>query len=105
MMEAGIVSTLRHLCEWTGVGASGSPGGSGMGVSISPGGRGAGQTGGGVYGSWGGSGSVSAGGWGHGHYQQHHMSGDDEKDMLHLAKVALDWLEHGDTYVSQQAGD
>lgn len=103
MIEAGIVNTLRHLCEWTGVGASASPGGGG--ISISPGGRGTGQAGGGVYGSWGGSGNASTAGWGHGHYQQHHMSAGDEKDVLDLAKVALNWLEHGDTYISHQADD
>jgi hypothetical protein len=58
--DAGIVSTLRHICDWTG------------GVTISPGGRTA----------------------------AHHGVMEDDKDVIDQARMALDWLEHGEVYVT-----
>ncbi|KAF9458852.1 hypothetical protein BDZ94DRAFT_1300951 [Collybia nuda] len=65
IVDAGFVSTLRHLCEWSGVAAGGGGGGGGGG---SPGVRRA---------------TVL----------------EDDRDVVDRARVALDWLEHGDTYV------
>jgi len=146
--DAGIISTLRHLCEWSGSGMSpatvtspisiGSPV-SGIGVSTTPGGRGL-SPGGRNWGSSVGAGTsgshayphshshgLGAGHWTgptshllhhyphhslhHGHhtvpsiYQPHsaaHQHGntmDDDKEVVHNARAALDWLERGDTYV------
>lgn len=73
--------------------------------------------GGGVYGSWGGTGSI------HQHYAQHHqhlhhpwyhssssssrgaawqshMALEDDRDVVQRARQALEWLEHGETYVA-----
>jgi len=72
-----------------------------------------------VYGSWAGSGlhhhysfarhehagAVSADGNGHGaattgHHTHPHLIGlDDDRDVVQRARNALDWLEHGETYV------
>jgi len=54
--DTGIISTLRHICDWNG------------GVSISPGGRMLG----------------------------HHLIVEDDKEVIDLAREALDRLDHGD---------
>jgi len=54
--DTGIISTLRHMCDWSG------------GVSISPGGRMLG----------------------------HHHFIEDDKEVIDLAREALDRLDHGD---------
>lgn len=120
MMEAGIVGTLKRLCEWSGHGhphGYGGGGGGGWGGStvVSPnigGGGGGGGTGGGGArspgrhsgsggvgsgpGSWGGSGSMR-----HLHGSGHSNSGmDEDRFVVQSARIALDWLEHGEGYVS-----
>ena len=109
MMEAGIVGTLKRLCEWSGHGHShgyGGPSGGWSGTSfMSPstggvGGRspgrhsGSGGVGGGP-GSWGGSGSMR-----HLHGSGHSSVGiDEDRFVVQRARIALDWLEHGEGYV------
>lgn len=115
MVEAGIVGTLKRLCEWSGHGhphgyggGSGgwggssfinpSPGGGGGGGGRSPGrhsgGDGVGGAGGGP-GSWGGSGSMR-----HLHGSGHSTVGmDEDRFVVQRARVALDWLEHGEGYL------
>ncbi|KAF8967241.1 armadillo-type protein [Flammula alnicola] len=145
MNDAGIISTLKRLCEWSGhsahgpgLGPAASSVGS-LGMSLSPpssgghwGGRSpvrlpssthAAAPAAGVYGSWGGSGSMHAyaaphalviGHGGHRHvpgvgrlhgYGSHHswaphMSLEDDRDVVQRARQALEWLEHGETYIS-----
>lgn len=53
--DTGIISTLRHMCDWSG------------GVSLSPGGRMSGS---------------------------HHVI-EDDKEVINLARQAVDWLDHG----------
>lgn len=55
IVDAGFVSTLRHLCDWSG--AAGSPGGRSPAVV------------------------------------------EDDRDVIDQARLALDWLEHGDAYM------
>ena len=105
MTEAGIVGTLKRLCEWSGHG--GTSGGWGSTTAISPsrggvGGRSPGRHsgsggvgGGGGPGSWGGSGSMR-----HMHGSGHSTVGiDEDRFVVQRARVALDWLEHGEGYV------
>ena len=119
MMEAGIVGTLKRLCEWSGHGYGGGGttsagwngptfissntggGGGNGGVGARSPGRlsGAGGTGasggGGGSGSWGGSGSMR-----HIHGSGHSSLGmDEDRFVIQSARVALDWLEHGEGYV------
>ena len=112
MTEAGIVGTLKRLCEWSGHGHphgyGGTSGGWGGNTTtfISPntggiGGRspgrhsGSGGVGGGGPGSWGGSGSMR-----HMHGSGHSTVGiDEDRSVVQRARVALDWLEHGEGYV------
>ena len=105
MTEAGIVGTLKRLCEWSGHG--GTSGGRGSTTTfISPntggiGGRspgrhsGSGGVGiGGGPGSWGGSGSMRHM---HGSGSGHSTVGiDEDRFVVQRARVALDWLEHGE---------
>ncbi|KXN82010.1 O-methylsterigmatocystin oxidoreductase [Leucoagaricus sp. SymC.cos] len=143
IIEAGIISTLRHLCEWSGSGMSsatisspisvGSPG-----VSIAAGGRGLGPGGrnwgptvgmniGASHGHSQSQSHLGSGYWSgsshvlphyphyphsvfHSHhalsgvYQPHsaaHQHGtamEDDKEVVHIARAALDWLERGDSY-------
>ena len=104
MNEAGIVSTLKRLCEWSGHG--GTSVGRGSTTFISPntggvGGRspgrhsGSGGVGGVGPGSWGGSGSLR-----HLHGSGHSTVGiDEDRVVVQRARIALDWLEHGEGYV------
>jgi armadillo repeat-containing protein 8 len=105
MMEAGIVNTLKRLCEWSGGphGYGGTSGGWSGTIFISPStagrspGRhsGNGGGGGGGPGSWGGSGSMR-----HMHGSGHSTVGvDEDRVLVQRARVALDWLEHGEGYV------
>lgn len=109
MTEAGIVTTLKRLCEWSGHGgtssSSGGWGSSATFISPSTGrspGRHSGNGGGGVGGaggpgSWGGSGSMR-----HMHGSSGHSSTvgiDEDRFIVQRARVALDWLEHGEGYV------
>ena len=115
MTEAGIVGTLKRLCEWSGHAGTSGGGGGGRGSTttfISPntgggggvgiGGRSPGRHsgGGGVGvgggpGSWGGSGSMR-----HMHGSGHSTVGiDEDRFVVQRARVALDWLEHGEGYV------
>ncbi|TFK37457.1 armadillo-type protein [Crucibulum laeve] len=97
LLDAGFVSTLRHLCEWSGAGVTSPVGSPSMAMSTSPGRSPVSRT----YGSWGGSGSAGGGGWhGHAHHAAHHNHSHDEKDVVEQARMALDWLEHGDVYAS-----
>ena len=104
MMEAGIVSTLKRLCEWSGYGGgSGSRGGSSF-ISPSAGGGarspgrhsgGGGTAGGGGPGSWAGSGSTRHM---HGSSGLSSVGNDEDRSVVQQARVALDWLEHGEGY-------
>ncbi|KAH9484613.1 Armadillo repeat-containing protein 8 [Psilocybe cubensis] len=137
MMDAGIISTLRRLCEWSGHSTHGLGHGHNhppaIGVSLSPTSGGAGHWGGrsplrsppshapvpvtGVYGSWGGSGSMHH----HSHSLAHHvpasgriqpyghtshhswsspMALEDDRDVIQRARTALEWLERGETYLT-----
>ncbi|KAF9530698.1 armadillo-type protein [Crepidotus variabilis] len=125
MAEAGIVGTLKRICEWSGH-AAGLPhaGHHGHGhsasisglaslhpnppsVALAPGGWAGHPSWGPGFGSWGGTGTL------HHHYHnttvhQAHITGhqasshsmvpDDDRDVVQTARVALDWLESGDTY-------
>jgi len=109
MAEAGIVNTLKRLCEWSG-GYGGTSGGGGGGsggswtfISPNTGGRspgrhsGSGGIGGGAGGpgSWGGSGSMR-----HLHGSGHSTARiDEDRVVVQRARIALDWLEHGEGYV------
>jgi hypothetical protein len=64
-VDAGIVTTLKRICDW--------PAGAGGGV----GGTGGRRT------------SVSMGG-----HQHHHL--EEDKDVITQARVAIDWIEHGE---------
>lgn len=130
-VDAGIVGTLRRLCEWSGMGAATSPGGGGgrnrrgSGAGTSPSASASiavpGSAGGG--GVWGGTGGFGATYFGHPVYYHspHHHAGvvgghhghaggggggglDDDKEVVERARIALDWLEHGDVYVSSGVG-
>ena len=140
-MDAGIVGTLRRLCEWTGVGLGGGATSPSSPSALGGGGGGAGRRGsnassptasiavpgsggGGVYGSWGGGGGFGPTYFGHPvYYHSPHHAGvgghhghaggghlgfggglDDDKEVVERARVALDWLEHGDVYVSSGVG-
>ncbi|KDR69187.1 hypothetical protein GALMADRAFT_160499 [Galerina marginata CBS 339.88] len=147
MVDAGIVGTLKRLCEWSGHSATlghghghGPAPGVGIGMSFSPpaGGGGAGRWGGrdvarsptassghvaaagaaGVYGSWSGNGSLhhhqshslahhgyGAPGGGrnlasHQAWTSHQIALEEERDVVQTARSALEWLEHGETYIS-----
>lgn len=77
LIEAGFVSTLRHLCDWTG-----TSGGT-VGVSVSPGGLG----------GAGGLGSVSVGvGVGMG-TERHQINPEDDRDAAGLARRVLDLMD------------
>ncbi|KAN0076756.1 Armadillo-type fold [Tylopilus felleus] len=77
LIEAGFVSTLRHLCDWTGTG------GGTVGVSVSPGGLG----------GAGGLGSVSVGvGVGMG-TERHQINPEDDRDAAGLARRVLDLMD------------
>lgn len=78
LVEAGFVSTLRHLCDWTGAG-----GGIGVGVSVSvsPGGLGLGL------GSAAGLGGAGAGA------ARHQINSEDDKDAAGLARRVLDLMD------------
>ena len=132
MTEAGIVGTLKRLCEWSGHGHHGgtpttAAASSGVGwgggsttttatfISSNTGGGGGAAAGGGRSpagrrsgappppptptppGSWGGSSSVR--------HNMHGSSGhsivgfDEDRAVVQRARVALDWLEHGEGYV------
>ncbi|KAG9308403.1 armadillo-type protein [Chiua virens] len=71
LVEAGFVSTLRHLCDWTGAG--------GGGVSVSPGGLGS-------------AGGIGAGSIGMG-AMRHHINSEDDKDAAGLARRVLDLMD------------
>ena len=109
MTEAGIVGTLKRLCEWSGHGGtSGGGWGSTTFISSNTGGAGGRSPGrhsgsGGVGvggpgswgGTWGGSGSMR-----HMHGPGHSTVGiDEDRFVVQRARVALDWLEHGEGYV------
>ena len=106
MTEAGIVNTLKRLCEWSGGYGGTSSGGAGGGwtfINPSTGGRSPGRHsgsggiggGGGGPGSWGGSGSMR-----HLHGSGHSAAGiDEDRVVVQRARIALDWLEHGEGYV------
>lgn len=61
IIDAGIASTLQHICEWGG------------GLSLSPGGRTL-----------------------HG---PHAGAVEDDKDVIEVARTALEWLDHDDISV------
>ncbi|KIK78727.1 hypothetical protein PAXRUDRAFT_36581 [Paxillus rubicundulus Ve08.2h10] len=65
LTDAGFVSTLRHLCDWTG-------GSSGMGVSVSPGG------------------GMGIGGTGP---MRHQINSEDDKEAAGLARRVLDLMD------------
>ena len=104
MTEAGIVSTLKRLCEWSGHGGNSGGRASTTFISSNTGGvggrspgrhSGSGGVGGGGPGSWGGSGSMR-----HMHGSGHSTVGvDEDRFVIQRARVALDWLEHGEGYV------
>lgn len=77
LIDAGFVSTLRHLCDWTGTG--GGVGMGGVGVSVSPGGLG----------SAGGLGGVIAGMG----TARHQINSEDDKDAAGLARRVLDLMD------------
>lgn len=82
-VDAGFVSTLRHLCDWTGTG-----GGVGVGgVSVSPGGLG--SAGGMGIGIGGGSVGVGAGVG----TVRHQINSEDDKDAAVLARRVLDLMD------------
>ncbi|KAH0826931.1 ARM repeat-containing protein [Lanmaoa asiatica] len=74
--EAGFVSTLRHLCDWTGTGGGV---GAGVSVSVSPGG----------FGSAGGCVSTGAGVG----TVRHQINSEDDKDAAVLARRVLDLMD------------
>jgi hypothetical protein len=79
IIDAGFVGTLRHICEFgSHVGA-----GLGGGSSSNSGGNGSGT-----------GGIVGMGG-------RNVVSGmiEDDSRVIDRARVALDWLEHGDGYI------
>ena len=103
MTEAGIVGTLKRLCEWSGHGGSSGGRASATFISSNTGvvgrspGRHSGSGGfGGGPGSWGGSGSMR-----HMHGSSGHstIGIDEDRSVVQRARVALDWLEHGEGYV------
>ncbi|KAF9220191.1 ARM repeat-containing protein [Gyrodon lividus] len=69
LTEAGFVSTLKHICDWTGT----------SGVSISPGGMGGGGGGGG------GMGGVGT--------MRHQINSEDDKEAAALARRVLDLVD------------
>ncbi|KAI9574096.1 ARM repeat-containing protein [Boletus coccyginus] len=76
LIEAGFVSTLRHLCDWTGTGG-------GIAVSVSPGGLGsAGSLGGGCAGMGAGVGTA-----------RHQINSEDDRDAAGLARRVLDLMD------------
>ena len=97
------VSTLKRLCEWSGRGGTSGGRASANFISSNTGGiggrspgrhPGSGRIGGGP-GSWGGSGSMR-----HIHGSGHSTVGiDEDRFVVQRARVALDWLEHGEGYV------
>ena len=97
MTEAGIVSTLKRLCEQWGQASAifissntGNVGGWSPGRHSRSGG-----VGGGGPGSWGGSGSMR-----YMHGSGHSTVGiDEDRFVVQRVRVALDWLEHGEGYV------
>lgn len=86
-VDAGFVSTLRHLCDWTGTGGGVGMGmgvGAGVSVSVSPGGLG----------SAGGMGVGSVGmGAGMGTATRHQINSEDDKDAAALARRVLDLMD------------
>ncbi|KAG8217986.1 ARM repeat-containing protein [Butyriboletus roseoflavus] len=86
-IDAGFVSTLRHLCDWTGTGGGVGMGvgvGVGAGVSVSPGGLGsAGVIGGGSVGMGASMGSAT----------RHLINSEDDKDAATLARRVLDLMD------------
>ena len=70
------MSTLRHLCDWTGTGG-------GIAVSVSPGGLGsAGSLGGGCAGMGAGVGTA-----------RHQINSEDDRDAAGLARRVLDLMD------------
>jgi hypothetical protein len=87
IVDAGFLGTLRRICEFSGHGISGA--GTGTGGSVGAGAAGIGVGVGGNAGA--GAGAGAGGGVGA-------LRGvlDDDRDVVDQARVALDWLEHGD---------
>lgn len=145
MLDAGIVATLKRICEWSGhaigiphksyhshghsssisglsnlVAISGNhPAGLGLGqpsegtVAPSTGTSAGAGTGTMQYGSWGGTGTMhqqyhsshgynasarAGAGITQGGNAPHSMVLDDDRDVVQNARVALGWLENGETY-------
>ena len=103
--EAGIVSTLKRLCEWSGHVGTGGGRTSATFISSNTGGvvgrspgrhSGIGGVGGGGPGSWGVSGSMRLYLQGSGYST---VGIDEDRFVVQRARVALDWLEHGEGYV------
>jgi hypothetical protein len=86
IVDAGFVGTLRRISEFSGHGGSGVGTVTGGNVGAGVGGIGIGV--GGNAGA-----SVGVGGLGA-------MRGvlEDDRDVVDQARMALDWLEHGDVY-------
>ena len=94
--EAGIVGTFKRSCEWSSYGYPHRYGGTSRGLDstttiISPSTVGVGES----FWKWrGGGGSMR-----HMHGSGHSTVGIDEDRSIQRARVALDWLEHGEGYV------
>lgn len=111
MHDSGVLGTLRRVAEWGGgVGVSFGVGSGSVGVGAGIGSTGIGS---GSPGAWGGSRSVGGGGAGnlHSAFGATTTRGglvapasvaagpDQEREVVRRARAALEWLEHGETYV------